>query len=41
MGNHQQGYLTALQVVFQPLNHVNVEMVGRLIKNEHLWLINE
>ena len=41
VSHHQQGHSATLQVVFQPLDHVDVKVVGRLIENEHLRLVNQ
>ena len=41
VGHHQQGHTAALQVVLQPLDHVDVEVVGRLVENKHLRLVNQ
>ena len=41
MGHHQQGHTATLQVVLQPLDHVDVEVVGRLVENEHLGVVDE
>ena len=41
VGYHQQGHTAALQVVLQPLDHVDVEVVGGLVEDEHLGLIDE
>ena len=41
VGHHQQGHTAALQVVLQPLDHVDVEVVGGLVQDEHLRLIDE
>ena len=36
VGHHHQGAAEAHQTVFQPLGHVNVNMVGRLIQQQHI-----
>ena len=38
MGHHQQRLVTPLQEPFKPLNHLKVEMVGRLVKYQEVGL---
>ena len=36
MRNHQKALLGTVQIVFEPLNHVEVEVVGRLVENKQI-----
>jgi hypothetical protein len=35
-----KAFYLLLQVAFQPLNSVQVQMVGRLIQQQHIWLLH-
>ena len=41
VGHHEQGDVAAAQEVLEPLNHVDVEVVGRLVEDEQLWVVDE
>ncbi len=36
--HHEQGDIGPLEIAFQPLDHVDVQVVGRFVKDEHLRL---
>ena len=37
MSNHQERYTRALQITLEPLYHIQVQVIGRLIQNEEVW----
>ena len=41
MSNHQQGLIPSVQETLQPLDHLQVEMVRRLIKNQQIRIGNQ
>ena len=41
VGHHEQRHGAALQVVLEPLYHVDVEVVGGLVEDEKLGLVNQ
>ena len=34
VGHHQQRLVATVQIAFQPLNHVEIKMVGGLVEND-------
>ena len=36
MGHHQQRLVASLQIALQPLNHLQVQMVGRLVEDDEV-----
>jgi hypothetical protein len=40
VGHHQQRHAAALQIAFQPFDHINVEVVGGLVENQQLGLVD-
>ena len=41
MGDHEQRCVGAAQKLFEPLGHIDVEVVGRLVEDEEIGLGNE
>src|SRR5699024_8060308 len=41
VSNHQQCHFRLDQVFLQPFNHLNIQMVGGLIKNEQIGLVQQ
>ena len=41
VGDHEQRDIAAFEIVLEPLNHVDVQVVGGLIEDEHLRLADE
>ena len=41
MGYHEQAAAKAREILLEPLHHFKVEVVGRLVENHELWLVNE
>ena len=39
--HHQYGHVAPGQVVLEPLYHVDVEVIGRLVEHQELWLIDQ
>ena len=38
VGHHEQGAMASSQVALQPLYHLQIQMVGRLVENDEVWL---
>ncbi len=41
VGDHEDGAIGAGQVLFEPFDHVEIEVVGRLVEDEQLGLLDE
>ena len=41
MGDHQQCLVAAIEESLEPLNHLEVEMVRRFVKNQQVWFSDE
>ena len=41
VGHHQQGFVATVQIALQPLNHLEVQVVGRLIEYQQVGIGNE
>ena len=41
VGDHQQGLVAAVQEAFEPFDHLQVEVVGRLVEDQQVGLGNE
>ena len=41
VGDEQQCDTASRKVAFEPLNHADVEVVGRLVENEQLGIVDE
>ena len=41
VGHHQDRHARVVEIVFEPLHHLEVEVVGRLVEDEQLRLIDE
>ena len=41
VGYHQQGDVSGLEVVFEPLNHFHIQVVGGLVQNQQVGIGNE
>ena len=41
VGYHEDGLIATVQIALQPLNHLQVEVVGRLIEHQEVGLVNQ
>ena len=41
VGHHKDGLVAPVQIAFQPFYHFQVEMVGRLVEHQEVWLGNQ
>ena len=41
MGNDQQGALVAAEIFLQPAQGLEVQMVGRLVQDQKVWLTKQ
>ena len=41
VSHHQKRLVTTTEETFQPLNHLKVEVVGRLVENQKVWFCDE